>query len=208
MRAASRLLAAVKQGKFLEPGAPTGLTGLYTHPTPRASLIYLYNSTLDKLQKIPESSVYRKSTEALTKHRLAIVEAAKPEGLEAWRERMKKKMEEVEQSLQDDPTELQKFQAALKAGRMISFQSVFRREEDERDVEWNGEPKGPFIREGPVSSKERELVFEPEGKPIDPTTGEEFGARSSHVIEPEPSLTAEQYVPLIQRRAMKYTHYF
>lgn len=88
MRAALRLLANVPPQRFLEAGAPTGLTGLFTHATPRSTLMFIYHSTLEKLKAFPESSVYRQSTEALTKHRLQIVEAAKPEGLEAWQQRV------------------------------------------------------------------------------------------------------------------------
>ncbi|KAG9622147.1 hypothetical protein KCU64_g20939, partial [Aureobasidium melanogenum] len=66
MRASSRLLA--QASRFLTPGAPTGLTGVLTHAAPRSTLLYLYNSTLDKLKQFPEHSVYRQSTEALTKH--------------------------------------------------------------------------------------------------------------------------------------------
>ncbi|EMC93265.1 hypothetical protein BAUCODRAFT_36937, partial [Baudoinia panamericana UAMH 10762] len=94
MRSATRLLAslassatstAAKNPTFLEAGSPTGLTGLFTHSTPRTTLIQLYNSTLTKLrQNFPESSVYRQSVEALTKHRLAIIESVKPSGLEEW----------------------------------------------------------------------------------------------------------------------------
>lgn len=92
----TRVLRAVAQVKssFLEPGAPTGLTGLLTHPSPRSALVGIYSTTLQKLQQIPESSVYRQSTEALTKHRLSIVEAVKPEGYSAWRERTQKSIEE------------------------------------------------------------------------------------------------------------------
>lgn len=57
-------------------GNHTGLTGLYTHPNPRPALISLYNHTLKVLEKkYPQESVYRQSVEALTKNRLAIVEA-------------------------------------------------------------------------------------------------------------------------------------
>lgn len=93
MRAATRLLANIQPSRFLEAGSPTGLTGLFTHPTPRSTLLYIYSSTLDKLKKFPESSVYRQSTEALTKHRMAIIESVKPEGLDAWRERVRSTVE-------------------------------------------------------------------------------------------------------------------
>ncbi|KAF2196504.1 NADH-ubiquinone oxidoreductase 29.9 kd subunit precursor [Delitschia confertaspora ATCC 74209] len=88
MRAASRLLASVKPGQLLQPGTPTGLCGLRTHPSPRSTLLYLYNSTLEKLSQLPENSVYRQSTEALTKHRLKIIEATKPKGWDQWQERL------------------------------------------------------------------------------------------------------------------------
>lgn len=88
MRATLRLLAKVRPSKYLENFAPTGLTGLTTHPNPRPSLIYLYTSTLEKLKSVPESSVYRQSTEALTRKRLNIVESVKPAGFDAWLQRV------------------------------------------------------------------------------------------------------------------------
>ena len=91
MRSTTRLLA--QASRYLEVGAPTGLTGLFTHASPRSTLMYTYNSTLDKLKQLPESSVYRQSVEALTKHRLSIIEAIKPEGLEQWQERTRKMVE-------------------------------------------------------------------------------------------------------------------
>ncbi|KAF2155019.1 hypothetical protein K461DRAFT_266348 [Myriangium duriaei CBS 260.36] len=93
---ATRTLRAVAQSsvKFLEAGAPTGLTGLLTHASPRPALISIYNLTLQKLQQMPESSVYRQSTEALTRHRLSIVEAVQPEGHSAWQGRVQKSLEE------------------------------------------------------------------------------------------------------------------
>jgi len=92
MRSSLRLLAKVKTGKFLEPNTPTGLTGLTTHPAPRPALILTYRQTLDKLQQLPPTSVYRQSTEALTKHRLSIVESAKPAGYDEWLARVQKQI--------------------------------------------------------------------------------------------------------------------
>jgi len=94
MRATSRLFATVKSAsKYLEPNTPTGLTGLPTHPSPRPALIYTYRQTLKNLKQLPESSVYRQSAEALTKHRLEIVDAVKPEGYEQWLERVRKQIQ-------------------------------------------------------------------------------------------------------------------
>ncbi|KAL8848195.1 MAG: hypothetical protein Q9221_006764 [Calogaya cf. arnoldii] len=94
MKSTSRLFAVVKSERFLTPGNPTGLTGLVTHPAPRSQLIYLYSSTLDKLSRIPEYSVYRQSAEAITKQRLNIVNGFKPPGYEEWAQRAKQKIQE------------------------------------------------------------------------------------------------------------------
>jgi len=64
--------------RYLEPGMPTGLTGLFTRQTPRATLLSIYGATLEKLKTIPEASVYRQSVEALTKHRMEIVKTVVP----------------------------------------------------------------------------------------------------------------------------------
>src|SRR5262245_15199353 len=84
MRPTSRLLA-----RYLEAGTPTGLTGLWTHSTPRSTLLYLYGSTLNKLQSIPETSIYRQSVEAVTKHRMGLVEKMVPPGYNEWAARAK-----------------------------------------------------------------------------------------------------------------------
>ena len=96
MRVVLRRLSAVKPAQYLEAGAPTGLTGLPTHPSPRSTLVYLYSSTLDKLRQMPESSVYRQSTEALTQHRLKIVEGITPAGYKEWQEN-------ISSQIADDP---------------------------------------------------------------------------------------------------------
>ncbi|KAK1829173.1 putative nadh-ubiquinone oxidoreductase [Podospora conica] len=99
MRRTFRLLASVKPARYLEPGTPTGLTGLYTHPSPRSTLLFLYSSTLDQLKTVPEHSVYRQSVEAVTKHRMAIVEAAVPPGYAEWAQRARRILEvEAEQA--------------------------------------------------------------------------------------------------------------
>jgi NADH dehydrogenase (ubiquinone) 1 alpha subcomplex subunit 5 len=84
MRRTFRLLAAVKPARYIESGRPTGLAGLYSHPSPRSTLLFLYSSTLDKLKAVPGHSVYRQSVEAVTKHRMQIVEQAVPPGYEEW----------------------------------------------------------------------------------------------------------------------------
>lgn len=59
---------------LIEAIAPTGLTGIYTHPNPGTALLSVYNQTLAELAKFPESSVYRQSVENVTKQRKQIVE--------------------------------------------------------------------------------------------------------------------------------------
>lgn len=72
----------------LAPFAPTGLTGVLTHPNPRPTLIALYNHTLTLLSQLPAHSVYRQSTENLTRHRLNLVEAVKPVGYETYKQEL------------------------------------------------------------------------------------------------------------------------
>lgn len=49
------------------------------HPNPIPALAETYRSTLSLVQKsLPAASSYRQSVEALTQHRLSIVEAAEP----------------------------------------------------------------------------------------------------------------------------------
>lgn len=78
MRPALRLLSSVvppysagqRAGKLT-----TGLHGLPVHPNPLPTLLGIYQSTLSSLQtKIPEGVVYRQSAEAITQHRMSIVE--------------------------------------------------------------------------------------------------------------------------------------
>jgi NADH dehydrogenase (ubiquinone) 1 alpha subcomplex subunit 5 len=54
----------------------TGVTGLAVHPNPLPQLAKTYESTISALSSIPQTSVYRQGTEALTRHKLSIVQAA------------------------------------------------------------------------------------------------------------------------------------
>ncbi|EIW86672.1 NADH2 dehydrogenase [Coniophora puteana RWD-64-598 SS2] len=54
----------------------TGITGLAVHPNPLPELRTTYESTLSVLASIPATSVYRQGVEALTKHKLSIVQNA------------------------------------------------------------------------------------------------------------------------------------
>ncbi|KAK8866167.1 hypothetical protein IAR55_001318 [Kwoniella newhampshirensis] len=68
-RASRVLLSALKPVK-----ASTGITGIEVHPDPLPALKSIYSSTLSTLSTLPPTSVYRQATEALTKHRLSVVE--------------------------------------------------------------------------------------------------------------------------------------
>lgn len=54
----------------------TGITGLSVHPDPLPELTRTYEQTLSALSAIPATSVYRQGVEALTKHKLTIVQKA------------------------------------------------------------------------------------------------------------------------------------
>jgi NADH dehydrogenase (ubiquinone) 1 alpha subcomplex subunit 5 len=180
MRASSRLLAAVSTaGRVLEPGSPTGLTGLLTHPAPRSTLLYLYSSTLSKLQRMPESSVYRRATEALTRQRLAVVERVKPPGFDAWEDKMKFRI--AEDAGRDDSADLRW------EDRLFVKAQMWRKEVDVRDpkAEWDGE-EVMGLTEGPLTQEERDEEMARFEKKTERD-------HSRHpVIEPEPLLTVEQ----------------
>jgi NADH dehydrogenase (ubiquinone) 1 alpha subcomplex subunit 5 len=185
MRPSLRLLATAS--RILEPYTPTGIAGLTTHPAPRSALLYLYTNTLNKLKALPASSAYRQSTEALTKHRLAIVEGTKPEGFQEWLERIEKLKEqnpELEKLVGKDINGI--------AAKGYVFNLHFKKQEDvldqNADEEWDGEvdfaePEG--AREVHEKAHQAEML-----KP-DPTV--------RTVWEPEPPLTAEQIGAIEQK---------
>ncbi|KAI0540729.1 ETC complex I subunit conserved region-domain-containing protein [Xylaria digitata] len=189
MRRTLRLLANVKPARYLEAGNPTGLTGLYTHSSPRSSLLFLYSSTLEKLQKFPESSLYRKSVEAQTKHRMAIVEAAEPPGYKEWAQRAQKAIDE-------NPEEFSIATNAkvdgARAIKVISGGSIFvhrtdPQPQDSRYEEWDGERDEGEGSEGLRGTEEREdarLESIYERKPLEIPDKVEW--------EPEPQMTADQ----------------
>ncbi|TKA81807.1 hypothetical protein B0A55_02165 [Friedmanniomyces simplex] len=181
MRATTRLLAtASRSSTFLRPGAPTGLTGLLTHRAPRSTLLYLYSSTLEKLSHFPESSVYRQSTEALTKHRLNIIENIKPAGLTEWQERVKKIVDEHPEAFRRVPV--------LTASGHTEHNIVWRASaiQGMQTAEYEDEAVGPPQLEGPRTEEERENQREVLSR--DPVEEHRVIPR----IEPEPSLTLGQ----------------
>lgn len=181
MRATLRLLASVQRStQYLEAGAPTGLTGLLTHASPRTTLLYLYNKTLDDLKQFPEHSIYRQSTENLTKHRKDIVESVRPAGLSEWQKRVLPVIDSYPDAFRKIPVSTssgtQEYNIIWKAGAYIG----------RSDPEDNLEYKGPAPLEGLRSMEERknqhiQMAYDPIAH-----------AASIPEIEPEPSLTAEQ----------------
>lgn len=181
MRPALRLLASVPKAQYLEPGAPTGLTGLFTHSSPRSTLLYVYNNTLEKLKFFPEHSVYRQSTEALTRHRLSVIETVKPAGLEEWQTRV--------QSIVDaHPEAFRKIPISTPSGEK-AFNIVWKAQalEGMRTQEWDDEyvPAKPFA-EGPGEEEAK--------ADMDKHMQKDLRAENAKIprIEPEPPLTVEQ----------------
>lgn len=177
MRPAVRLLASVtRTSQFLEAGAPTGLTGLLTHSSPRSTLLYIYNSTLEKLQQFPEHSVYRQSTEALTKYRMSVLESVKPAGLEEWQKRIEKIVDAHPEAFRKIP---------VSGG---TFNIVWRptAAEGMKTDEWDDEYVGPAHLEGPRTAKERQKQGE--------LMQRDVRAENAKIprIEPEPAMSLEQ----------------
>ena len=54
----------------------TGIVGLKVHHDPLPELKKTYEATLQTLSAIPQTSVYRQGTEALTLHKLKVLERA------------------------------------------------------------------------------------------------------------------------------------
>jgi NADH dehydrogenase (ubiquinone) 1 alpha subcomplex subunit 5 len=183
MRSTLRLLANVKPARYLEPFAPTGLTGLRVHPSPRPTLIYLYTSILEKLKTFPETSVYRQSTEALTRQRLQIVQSTKPAGFDEWLERVRKTV----------AAEPERFQGVRRSDGTYAAQQ----QDDKpgpRGEEWDGEGMEEST-EGPVRTEEEIARWQKimEEAMMSEKKESDFESRTIQ-WESEPALEADQYV--------------
>ncbi|KAK0325823.1 hypothetical protein LTR82_003362 [Friedmanniomyces endolithicus] len=185
MRVASRLLAtASRSNEFLRPGAPTGLTGLVTHSAPRSTLLYLYSTTLEKLSHFPESSVYRQSAEALTKHRLKIIENTTPGGLAEWQERVKK-------TVDGNPDAFRRVPVLAASGStehniVWKTSAIQAAQTDEYEDDPTAQPQLEGLRTAEERANQREIL---ERDPV-----EEH--RMIPRIEPEPALTQGQIVEI------------
>lgn len=184
MRPTPRLHATVKSAaRYLEAHTPTGLTGLNTHPSPRPALLYTYHQTLQKLKQLPSSSVYRQSAEALTKHRLKVVEEIKPPGHAEWLQR-------VQQTIASDPTYKQfvRDDGSLMHSQEGEMQEV---------VTWDGlYSKADARREGSNTQTEAEQNAKYVESDIERVNREEAEGTVKKIsdLEIEPPLTREQYV--------------
>lgn len=181
MRSSLRLLA-----RYLEPGIPTGLTGLRTHAAPRSTLLSVYRTTLDKLQTFPESSLYRQSVEALTKQRLSFVERVVPPGYEEWESRARKVLADNPDkfSLAGDELSSEGMRTVHIGGKTYLTPEK-RPQRDVRAEEWDGEGDQGAVPEGQrLATEKAELVRSEKAKAEEktPVAG----------LENEPQLTADQ----------------
>lgn len=158
MRGTLRLLASVKPVRFLEPGAPTGLTGLFANASPRSTLLYLYSSTLDRLKVVPETSLYRQSVEAVTKHRMSLVESVKPSGYDEWLAKAKQILEKHPEHFKEAAHKTADGSLAKGVERDGNF-FVLRQTADDIDgryKEWDGEEDEGPEKEGSRTLEERQ----------------------------------------------------
>jgi NADH dehydrogenase (ubiquinone) 1 alpha subcomplex subunit 5 len=189
MRRTLRLLANVKPARYLEAGVPTGLTGLPTHASPRSTLLYLYNSTLEKLQAVPEHSLYRQSVEALTKHRLGLVSAAEPAGYKEWEAKALKLVEEnpaAFNSVSSAQVDGGKAFITRKNGQTFLVRHP-PPEVDIRDQEWDGE-----IDEGPELEGHRTAAERADQALMAQRTDLKLSQLQQIKWDAEPQLTADQ----------------
>ncbi|KAF3389050.1 hypothetical protein F1880_003362 [Penicillium rolfsii] len=191
MRSTLRLLANVKP-RYLEPFTPTGLTGLTTHPSPRPTLIYLYTTTLQKLSNFPESSAYRQSVEALTRHRLQIVESQKPPGFEQWLERVKK-------TVGAEPERFAQLQRSDGTFAYVGSQQPDG-SDNARGEEWDGEGLSSTT-EGPARTPQEAAEWQ---KIVEESSSTAAKVESDHhesnmSWENEPALEAEQVSEIEQK---------
>ncbi|KAK2044062.1 hypothetical protein LZ31DRAFT_304960 [Colletotrichum somersetense] len=186
MRRTFRLLAGVKPARYLEPGTPTGLTGLWTHNTPRSTLLFLYSTTLEKLKTFPESSLYRQSVEAITKHRLSLVEATEPPGFAEWEKK-------AAQIVKEKPEQFRLVSGRVdgSGARTVTLGNrtfVIGTQHEAKDIrveEWDGEKDEGGTLEGPRTEAERkdhQLL----------ASRKDLNDIAKVQWEPEPQLTADQ----------------
>lgn len=189
----------------LPPFSVTGLTGVLTHPNPRPTLIALYNHTLTLLSQLPAHSVYRQSTENLTRHRLNIIESVKPPGYEAYKQELEAAKEKAGVKDRKDTA----FELNVVITQARSFLEELERPGNNRTVteylnteklKWEFLTTPGSVPPGTAEDDGVELAGALEDKPAGaPPIGQMFhpGAGSESRVEApllpmEPELTAEQ----------------
>jgi NADH dehydrogenase (ubiquinone) 1 alpha subcomplex subunit 5 len=130
---------------------------------------------------MPEHSVYRQATSALTKKRLAIIEAVKPAGHDAWAARMTHELHE----LTNEMTEEEKSQLLQYGGKTFVKATMWKRPRDDREVEWDGEVLWSAM-EGPRN----EATVDKDMKNLEHK--DEIQKSISPSVEQEPLLSVEQ----------------
>ncbi len=151
-------------------------------------MLYLYSATLDKLRRLPESSVYRQATEKLTRHRLRLVETVVPPGLAEWETKLQAQMREHPAAFEG--TTDGAAQQGQHDGRRFVFvtvPAVPTDDVDEKNNEWNGDP----VEEEPegLLTLEEKLAH---WKNVDPDPRNERAHTKPVEVVPEPQLTSEQ----------------
>ncbi|KAG5983851.1 hypothetical protein E4U55_007001 [Claviceps digitariae] len=187
MQPTTRVLA-----RYLEPGTPTGLAGLWTHSSPRSTLLYLYGSTLNKLQSIPEKSLYRQSVEAVTRHRMNVVDRFIPAGYDAWAAKAKELISKNPEQFRVSSGRVDGSEArTVKLGDRVFIVGTKHEAGDIRYEEWDGETDEGGVLEGIRTPAERsDQVVWAERKPLEHHEKIDW--------EDEPQLTADQIQKLEQ----------
>ena len=141
---------------------------------------------------MPESSLYRQSTEALTRHRLSIISAAEPEGHAAWSEKAQKTIVEHPEVFNTPaggvPHDESKHVKVTKLGQHFVVSEPELEVDDTRE-EWDSEVQTVGFSSGGMSEEDEakdQGVMDMERPGSDTKTVE---------LDPEPQLTADQYVP-------------
>lgn len=132
------LLRLTTPAQHLTAGAPTGLTGLLTHPNPRAELITLYLATLSKLKTLPANSAYRASTEALTSHRLSLVQSTKPAGWDEWNSKAQEVLQKHPKLFTREDRR-RRFVRREIDGKSFVAERLVRVIDEDTELEWGGE---------------------------------------------------------------------
>ncbi|KAI9718663.1 MAG: hypothetical protein M1828_006598 [Chrysothrix sp. TS-e1954] len=186
MRASRRLLTTTRDvsTSFNDGVVRTGLTGLLSHPYPRPHLLSVYNDTLDKLAKFPETSVYRQSVEALTKHRRNLVQSTKPQGYDEWKQRAAAQIEKNPRLLEKRGSQGD-IMKQLERGYRYHYSTTV----DERVAEWDEDDVVEARMEGPLEEEMRANQAMEFGAGREP---EASRPEDRPRLEKEPQLSSEQ----------------